>query len=163
MTNLVRTSSDNVDFLKLVKSLDAELEIVDGDEHSFYSQFNKIDKIRFVVVAYNDEKPVGCGAIKEFSAEAMEVKRMYVSPDGRKKGIATKILTELEKWTYEMCFKKCVLETGKRQKDAIALYVKNGYKRIPNYGQYIGVENSVCFEKRLRFIRSLTSTADLIQ
>lgn len=150
MTNLVRTSSDNDDFLKLVKSLDAELAIVDGDEHSFYSQFNKIDKIRFVVVAYNDEKPVGCGAIKEFNAEAMEVKRMYVSPDGRKKGIATKILTELEKWAGEMEYAKCALETGKRQQDAIALYIKNGYKQIPNYGQYIGVDNSVCFEKRLR-------------
>lgn len=149
MIKVVRTSSDNDDFMSLVKSLDAELAIVDGDEHSFYSQFNKIDKIRFVVVAYNDEKPVGCGAIKEFNAEAMEVKRMYVSPDGRKIGIATKILTELEKWAGEMEYAKCVLETGKRQQDAIALYVKNGYKRIPNYGQYIGVENSVCFEKSL--------------
>ena len=138
MTNLVRTSSDNDDFMSLVKSLDAELAIVDGDEHSFYSQFNKIDKIRFVVVAYNDEKPVGCGAIKEFNAEAMEVKRMYVSPDRRKIGIATKILTELEKWAGEMEYAKCVLETGKRQQDAIALYIKNGYKQIPNYGQYIG-------------------------
>jgi putative acetyltransferase len=147
MIKLLRTSSDNDDFMSLVKSLDAELAIVDGDQHSFYSQFNKIDKIRFVVVAYKDEKPVGCGAIKEFSTEAMEVKRMYVSPDGRKKGIATKILSELEKWSAEMDYEKCVLETGKRQEDAIALYIKNGYKQIPNYGQYIGVDNSVCFEK----------------
>ncbi len=150
MIKLARTSSDNDDFITLVKSLDAELAIVDGDDHSFYTQFNKIDKIRFVVVAYKDGKPVGCGAIKEFSAEAMEVKRMYVSPDGRKKGIATKILTELEKWTSEMEYAKCVLETGKRQQDALALYKRNGYKQIKNYGQYIGVDNSVCFEKLLR-------------
>ncbi len=150
MIKLARTSSDNDDFITLVKSLDAELAIVDGDDHSFYSQFNKIDKIRFVVVAYKDGKPVGCGAIKEFSAEAMEVKRMYVSPDGRKKGIATKILTELEKWASEMEYAKCVLETGKRQQDALALYKRNGYKQIKNYGQYIGVDNSVCFEKLLR-------------
>ncbi len=150
MIKLARTSSDNDDFITLVKSLDAELAIVDGDDHSFYSQFNKIDKIRFVVVAYKDGKPVGCGAIKEFSAEAMEVKRMYVSPDGRKKGIATKILTELEKWASEMEYAKCVLETGKRQQDALALYKKNGYKQIKNYGQYIGVDNSVCFEKLMR-------------
>jgi len=152
MIKLVRTSSYNVDFISLVKSLDAELAIVDGDEHAFYSQFNKIDKIRFVVVAYNYDKPVGCGAIKEFSSEAMEIKRMYVSPDGRKKGTATKILSELEKWAGEMKYAKCVLETGKRQKDAIALYIKNGYKQIPNYGQYIGVKNSVCFEKLLNVL-----------
>ena len=64
-------------------------------------------------------------------------------------GIATQILTELEKWATELSFKKCVLETGKKQPEAIALYIKNGYKIIPNYGQYEGVENSVCFEKLL--------------
>jgi GNAT superfamily N-acetyltransferase len=133
-----------------VRLLDAGLAIVDGDDHSFYSQFNKIDMIRFVVVAYEDEKPVGCGAIKEFEPGTMEVKRMYVSPDERGKGIASKILNELEDWANELSCTRCLLETGKRQPEAIGLYKKSGYIQIPNYGQYANVENSVCFEKILK-------------
>ena len=149
MITLVRTTSDNNDFIGLVKLLDAELSIRDGEDHSFYAQFNKIDTIRHAVVAYEDEQPVGCGAIKAFSSEAMEVKRMYVRPEERKKGIAAAILSELEQWAVELSRKKCVLETGRKQPEAIALYSRHGYKQIENYGQYAGVENSICFEKRI--------------
>lgn len=149
MTTLVRTTSDNNDFIGLVKLLDAELSIRDGEEHSFYAQFNKIDTIRHAVVAYENEKPVGCGAIKAFSSEAMEVKRMYVRPEERRKGIATAILSELERWAAELSCKKCVLETGRKQPEALALYARHGYKQIGNYGQYAGVENSICFGKRI--------------
>jgi GNAT superfamily N-acetyltransferase len=147
MIHIIRTNSDNPDFVALVRLLDADLAKRDGAEHSFYSQFNKIAKIKYVVVAYTDEKPVGCGAIKEFGPEAMEVKRMYVAPESRNKGVATKILSALENWAGELTYTKCVLETGKRQPEAIALYQKSGYQIIPNYGQYAGMENSVCFEK----------------
>ena len=146
---IIRTNSDNRDFIELVKLLDAELAIADGEDHVFYSQFNKIDKIRYVILAYENEKPVGCGAIKDYGENAMEIKRMFVSPARRNKGIASKILSELEIWASELSYNKCILETGKRQPDAIGLYKKNGYKRIPNYRQYTGVENSVCFEKEI--------------
>ena len=149
MTNIKRTDSDDPDFKALVKLLDDDLAERDGADHGFYSQFNKIDKIRHAVVCYENGQAIGCGAIKAFNDAAMEVKRMYVSPDGRKKGIATRVLTELEAWAFELGYLKCVLETGKRQPEAIALYEKNGYARTPNYGQYVGVENSVCFEKVL--------------
>lgn len=149
MITIKRTDSDDPDFKGLVKLLDADLAERDGAEHGFYAQFNKIDKIRHAVVCCENGQPIGCGAIKAFSDEAMEVKRMYVSPDGRKKGIATRVLAELETWANELGYAKCVLETGKRQPEAIALYEKNGYARTPNYGQYAGVENSVCFAKLL--------------
>ena len=149
MIKLVRTNSENRDFITLVKLLDADLAIVDGKDHVFYSQFNKIDNIRYVIVAYEDEKAMGCGAIKEFDKGTMEVKRMYVSPQNRKKGIASMILSELEKWASELSASKCILETGKRQYEAVGLYKKSGYQLIPNYGQYAGVENSLCFEKDL--------------
>ena len=149
MIQLTRTNSDNPDFIVLVKLLDADLAVKDGDDHSFYNQFNKIDKIKFVVVAYENGKAIGCGAIKEFAPGSMEVKRMYTTPEYRGKGIAGKILTELETWAAEMGNRKCILETGKRQPDAIGLYNKHGYTQIPNYGQYAGVENSVCFEKNI--------------
>jgi putative acetyltransferase len=150
MIKTIRTNSDNPDFIELVKLLDADLAIRDGEDNVFYSQFNKIDNIRYVVVAYNSEKPVGCGAIKEQASKTMEVKRMFVSPGSRNKGIASIILSELENWARELSYSKCVLETGKRQPEAIGLYKKNGYKLITNYGQYAGVGNSVCFEKELK-------------
>ena len=150
MITIIRTNFDNPDFISLVKLLDAELAERDGEDHPFYAQFNKIDKIKYVVVAYENDKPVSCGAIKEYSPDTMEVKRMYTLPESRGKGIATKVLIELEKWAKELSFENCILETGKKQPEAIALYKKNGYKLIPNFGQYAGVDNSVCFEKEMK-------------
>ena len=150
MIKIIRANSDNQDFIELVKYLDAYLAGKDGDEHLFYSQFNKIDKIKYTVVAYENDKPVGCGAMKEYNSNTMEIKRMYTIPASRGKGIATKVLSELEIWTTELGYENCILETGKRQPEAIELYKKNGYKLIPNYGQYVGIENSLCFEKEIK-------------
>lgn len=147
MLKLQRTNSENEDFKKLVALLDADLAERDGEDHAFYDQFNKITDIKQALVAYDRGAPIGCGAIKEIEPGVMEVKRMYVPPQHRGKGIATKILSALEQWAKELSYKKCVLETGKRQPEAIELYKKNGYRIISNYGQYAGVENSVCFEK----------------
>jgi GNAT superfamily N-acetyltransferase len=150
MLKIIRTSSSNKDFVDLVKRLDADLAERDGDDHAFYHQFNQIDVLKHAVVLYEQQKPMGCGAIKEFNANAMEVKRMYTSPKARGKGFATRILLELEKWAKELSYEKCVLETGKRQPEAIQLYTKNGYNVIPNYGQYKGITNSICFQKVLK-------------
>ena len=97
MIKLVRTGAENQDFVELVRFLDAELAERDGDTHAFYDQFNKISKIKCALVAYENEKPLGCGAMREYQPSIMEVKRMYVLPKGRKKGIATSVLNELEK------------------------------------------------------------------
>jgi len=150
MLTIIRTNSNDQDFINLVKQLDAYLAVKDGRDHAFYDQHNKLDKIKHVVVAYDNNQPVGCGAIKEYDSNTMEVKRMFTLPECRGKGIATKLLNELEKWTIELGYEKCILETGKRQPEAIALYKKNGYKSIPNYGQYTGMDNSVCFEKEMK-------------
>ena len=144
-----RTDSSDKDFQALVKALDADLKIRDGAEHDFYHQFNKIDMIKHAIVAYEGDEPVGCGAVKQYSADSMEVKRMYVPVNQRGKGIASLVLKELEKWVTELNYKKCILETGKKQPEAIALYKKNNYRIIPNFGQYENIENSVCFEKTL--------------
>ncbi|MEO6315923.1 MAG: GNAT family N-acetyltransferase [Chitinophagaceae bacterium] len=149
MITLLRTSAVNPDFAGLVRLLDADLAEKDGQEHGFYSQFNKIDHIKDAVVAYHKNQPVACGAIKAFDSAAMEVKRMYTLPQYRGKGIAGKILAELETWAAELSFKKCLLETGKRQPAAISLYEKKGYKVVANYGQYAGIDNSICFEKKI--------------
>jgi GNAT superfamily N-acetyltransferase len=150
MTNLVRTNSDNSDFRELVALLDADLAIRDGDEHSFYAQFNRVDKIRYVVVAFEDSEAVGCGAIKEYAEGVAEIKRMFVRPQNRGRGIAGQILTELETWAKELNYSECILETGIKQPEAIRLYQKSGYEKIPSYGQYLNVENSVCMKKSIR-------------
>lgn len=149
MLMIKRTDSSDPDFISLVQLLDQDLAIRDGDEHSFYAQFNKIDAIRHCLVAYENDVPAACGAIKAFSGDSMEVKRMFVHPDFRRKGLASEVLNELEKWTSELGYRYCVLETGKRQPEAIALYQKQGYAIIPNYGQYVGMENSVCMRKEV--------------
>ena len=149
MITIIKTNSTNADFIELVKQLDADLAERDGNEHAFYHQFNKIDMIKHAVVLYENNVPVGCGAIKEYMPGSMEVKRMYTMPVVRGKGIASKVLAALEAWAAELGYSSCVLETGKRQPEAIALYTKSGYSIIPNYGQYAGIENSVCFEKKL--------------
>jgi putative acetyltransferase len=149
MYRIIRTNSDNSDFRKLVQELDKDLAIRDGDTHSFFAPFNKIDSIKYAVVAYENELPVGCGAIKEFSKNIMEVKRMFVLPEKRGKGIASSILRELENWAKTLDYQKCILETGEKQQEAIKLYQKNNYTIIPNYGQYAEVKMSVCFEKSL--------------
>jgi putative acetyltransferase len=150
MITTKRYDSGHPDFIHMVSFLDQELAVIDGRDHTFYNSYNKIDSIRHAVVAYDNGQPVGCGAIKVFSDEAMEIKRMYVTPGSRNHGIGKLIVTELENWAKELSYLKCVLETGKRQPDAVALYKKCGYQQIPNYGQYIGMENSVCFEKWLK-------------
>lgn len=146
---LRRTDSNDPDFIELVRLLDTYLAEKDGDEHSFYAQYNKLDTIKYVLIAYAGEIPVACGAIKEFSPHQMEVKRMYTLPGYRGLGIASMMLGELENWSSGLGYSQCILETGKRQVEAIGFYKKNKYRIIPNYGQYAGMENSLCFEKNL--------------
>ncbi len=146
---LVRTDSHNKDFIALVKELDAYLSITDGDDHSFYNQFNKLDLIKNVVIIYKDNIPAGCGAIKKYDFQSMEIKRMYTRNIYRGKGIASMILENLEKWAVDLSFKRCILETGINQEEAIAIYKKRAYQFIENYGPYKGLEKSFCFEKKL--------------
>lgn len=147
--NIIRTESMNADFRELVALLDQELLIRDGEEHVFYANFNKLDKISHVVVAYVEQTAVGCGALRKFSDDTAEIKRMFVQPTHRGQGIAGKVLLELENWARELGFTACVLETGEKQPEAIRLYQKSGYTQIPNYGQYEGVLNSICMRKSI--------------
>jgi len=149
MIRLVKTDNTHPDFVQLVEQLDAYLTITDGEEHDFYHQYNSIDALQYVLLAYENDKPVACGAIKEFNTDSMEVKRMYVMPKARRKGIAAQLLQQLEQWAKELGYKKCILETGKRQVEAVQFYHKCAYTQIPNYGPYKNIANSVCFEKWL--------------
>lgn len=150
MIELRHTDSTSPDFQALVTMLDDELRIRDGADHPFYAQFNKLDAIRHVVVAYMDNVAVGCGAFRQYSVETVEIKRMFVRPVFRGQGIALLILSNLESWASEQDYTQCVLETGYNQPEAIALYNKAGYHQIPNYGPYAGVATSICFGKKIQ-------------
>ncbi|MBT8257972.1 MAG: GNAT family N-acetyltransferase [Bacteroidia bacterium] len=149
---MIRIDSTHPDFKAMVKKLNAELAVRDGDDHSFYDQFNGIANLDHAILLYSNQIPVACGAMKPFGESSMEIKRMFTKPDIRKKGLASQVLLALESWAYELGYERCVLETGKRQPEAIALYENRGYSRIPNYGPYEGVDNSLCFEKTLKAI-----------
>lgn len=123
------------------------MQIRDGEEHAFYAQLNKTDHIKHVILAWENNEAVGCGALRAYTEDTMEMKRMFVPLQHRRKGIASVVLSELENWCRELGYQKCILETGRNQHEAIAMYQRNQYNIIPNFGKYIGVENSVCFEK----------------
>lgn len=149
MIKLQRTNSDNPDFQALVQLLDEYLAEKDGADHSFFAQFNKLDKIQHVIVAYDDKKAIGCGAFKKYDEKIVEIKRMFVHFDFRGQRIGKLILAELETWASELGFSECILETGWKQTEAVRLYQRSGYEIIPNYDQYIGIESSVCLKKAI--------------
>ena len=146
---LKRTSNTETDFKKLISKLDKYLSIVNGEQDAFYAPNNVLDPLDTAVIAYYNNKPVGCGCFKRYDEDSVEIKRMYVDPDLRGRGIASTILNELEKWAKENGFKYTVLETGLKLDDANALYRKQGYEVIENYGQYAGITSSVCMKKTL--------------
>ena len=147
MINIIRTNSKNTDFRALIFELDAYLKITDGDDHEFYNQFNTLEKIKDVVIAYQGKNAIGCGAFRRLDVNTVEIKRMYVKKEYRGAKTASSILNSLELWASEKGFIKCILETGNNQVAAINFYKKSGYKSILNYGQYAQMEDSNCFEK----------------
>ena len=149
MIELLRTSSSNPDFNSLIKELDKGLKDNYGSLQTEYDKYNKIESLNTVVVAYENKEAVGCGCFKQYNSDSVEIKRMFVKPEHRGKGISKKILTELEKWAFETGYSSAVLETGTKQIEAIGLYSKSGYQRIENYGQYQNMSASICFKKDL--------------
>lgn len=149
MTRLKRTTSKNEDFINLVEQLDTYLNIIDGDEHEFYNQFNGVENLDNVIIIYKNNIAAGCGTFKKYNNNTVEIKRMFVDPNFREFGIGRQILTSLEDWAKEIGYTSCILETGKRMTDAVIFYKKCGYSEIEKYGQYINIDNSLCFKKEL--------------
>lgn len=143
---VIKTNSENNDFKKLSALFDEYLVDIDGDEREFFAYYNNV-QLDHVLVVYENGQALGCGAFKKYDEVTAEIKRMFVLPEARGKGLANRILYELENWANDYGFSHFILETSPKLKAAIALYTKMGYQFIPNYGQYIGVENSVCMKK----------------
>jgi putative acetyltransferase len=103
----------------------------------------------FVVLREDDGRAVGCGGIARFDAARGEVKRMYVVPEARGRGLGRRLLEELEAQARALGYTSVVLETGDRQPEALGLYESAGFERIPCYPPYDSRALSLCFEKRL--------------
>jgi GNAT superfamily N-acetyltransferase len=146
---LIRTTSLNPDFQKLTTLFDEYLIDIDGDEKDFFAHYNQI-YLENVIICYENTIPVGCGAFKNHPDKKAEIKRIFVHPDHRGKAIATNILTELEAWATQLQHSEAILETSIKLDNAIALYRKFGYEISEQYGQYIGVESSLCMKKTLK-------------
>lgn len=147
---LKRTTTNDIDFQLLVAHLDHELWHELKEDQAMYDQYNKVPDIKTAVVIYADDQPIAIGCFKEFARDTIEIKRMYVQKAYRGKGISKMVLSELEKWAAEQGYRFAVLETSIDFTTAKNLYQSNGYFIIPNYGQYAGMEKSVCMRKALQ-------------
>lgn len=134
---------------KLVADLCDELSRRYHRPPSPYTMEEAADPRAGFVVARLHGEPVGCGALRRIDETTVEIKRMYVAPDARRRGIARGILAGLEHLAREHGYRRIILETGTRQPEALALYEANGYRRTENYGRYIDNPEAACFEKRL--------------
>jgi GNAT superfamily N-acetyltransferase len=150
MVELTRTTVLDAAFTSLVADLDKEFWVRYPDTQQNFAPHNKVDLNTRVVVAFLNKKPVGCGCFRPMAQpDTMEIKRMYVVPEARGQRIARLILQSLEAWGREVGFSYSKLETGIKQPEAIAVYTKASYQRIPNYPPYTDCEESICMEKKL--------------
>jgi GNAT superfamily N-acetyltransferase len=135
----------------LMEELDAELRqrYPGGPPPHGLRPRDAADANTVFVVARVREQAAACGASRRLDESAVEIKRMYVRPSHRGRGLARRILAELESRARAAGAARLVLETGVRQPEAIALYRSEGFTRIEPFGEYIGDALSRCFEKRL--------------
>ena len=150
MIKFIRTNPTHPQFQKLVRLLDAELLTLYGEEMQFFGPHNALKENTFSLVILENERPIGIGAFRILQLpHEIEIKRMFVHPDHRGKGISKLILNELESWAKDEKATYAKLETGPKNKTALLLYPSAGYQLIEPFGPYVGVVNSICFGKKL--------------
>ena len=149
IVKVVKTTSENPDFLSLIKIFDKYLWERYPELKTNYWGNNIIELNPNVIVIYLNEKPVACGCFKKYDKNTMEIKRMFVAPEARGLGLAQKVLQELEVWAKELGYSVSILETLYKQQEAISLYQKVGYAIVDNYEPYVGLMNSICMKKQI--------------
>jgi putative acetyltransferase len=137
---------------RLISALNAELESrypEDGANFFRLDPDEVSDGRGGFLIAYLDDRPIGCGAVRKIEPHVAEIKRMFVEPTARGRGVGRQILVALEAQARRLGATRLVLETGPRQPEAIALYAHAGFVEIPLFGEYIGSQFSVCMAKNI--------------
>lgn len=134
----------------LIAALNAELSRLYPEEGATHFRLD-VDEVQSgrgaFLVAYDDERPVGCGAIRRLDERRAEIKRMFVEPGSRGRGAGRCMLNALETEARKLGVSRIVLETGDRDPAAIRLYESAGFVRIPRFGEYEHSPLSICMEK----------------
>ncbi|MEI9911239.1 MAG: GNAT family N-acetyltransferase [Bacteroidota bacterium] len=133
----------------MISHLDHELWNELKEDQATYDQYNKVTDIQTALIIYVNAVPVASGCFKKYKEKGVEIKRMFVEKEYRRKGLSKLVLYELEKWAEESGFQYAVLETSVHFKTARELYHKAGYRVIDNYDQYKGLQESICMRKEL--------------
>jgi GNAT superfamily N-acetyltransferase len=144
-----RSNSLSSEYLKLMQNFDAELRATYGNHQDEADKQNVFEEAINIVLVYHNDKIAGCGGYKPHHENTAEIKRVYVLPEYRGKGLGIGLMNEIEQWAKEGGFKHLILETGDQQHEAIALYRKIGYYDIPKYAPYLDSPVSVCMRKNL--------------
>ena len=137
---------------QLISALNGELEIRYPEEGANFFRLDPVEVAEgrgAFLVAYINDEPVGCGAVRRIEPTVAEIKRMYVAPTARGRGVGKRIITELEAIARGLGINRLVLETGPRQPEAIAVYKRSGFAKIPLFGEYVNSNFSVCMAKDL--------------
>ena len=145
----VRTNINDTNFKKMVQLLDAELLAMYGNQQADFDPHNKLKEDTLVLIVKHNEKTIGCGAFRPMENSTAEIKRMFVHPDYRGKGLSKLILKELENWIKEKQYTYIKLETGSKNLAALSLYPATGYESIEPFGPYQDLPDSFCFGKKI--------------
>lgn len=150
-TRIEMVRADDARFQALCRALDEYLDAASEREkqRAFYDQYNQTADLLTAALFLEGGEAVGCGGIKAHGDETAELKRMFVRPESRGKKIGARIVGALAAEARARGFKRLILETGKALAPAQALYLGLGFQIIENYGQYRGLESSVCMEMKL--------------
>jgi GNAT superfamily N-acetyltransferase len=148
--NVVKTTSENPDFISLIKIFDTFLWERYPELKKDYWGNNIIEFNANVVLVYLDGKAVASGCFKKYNEDTVELKRMFVSPEARGLGLAQLVIKELEEEAKNQGFSRMILETLYKQIEAISLYEKVGFLIVDNYEPYIGLSNSICMSKTIK-------------
>jgi putative acetyltransferase len=140
---------DSPDAVALRTELERELVMRYGGDLEPGAKPSRDDVAAFLVARGDDGEALGCGALRSLGEPVCEIKRMFVRPHARGRGIGSAILEALEREALARGFRVVRLETGPLQPEAIALYARAGYREIPCFGAYAGASASRCFERRL--------------
>jgi len=148
--SLLRCNGSHPGFRKLIIELDRHLRSFKSDHEDIYISHNIVSEDVCVSLVLLGNQPVGCACLRHYKEGTFELKRMFVQKEHRGKGLSRRILQDLEEWAVSLGYTTILLETGKILKEAHELYRSSGFTIIENYGPYMGVPESLCFEKKLK-------------